>query len=91
MNLLETILNFLTTLARIIFPRRKHPVAGDDLCPSPLPEPPIPPLPVEGRNGSNPRRSRSNSLPPLPPSPETPHPEADRLHPDAGGRNRESL
>ena len=44
MNLLETILNFLTTLARIIFPRRKHPVAGDDLCTSPLPEPPIPPL-----------------------------------------------
>ena len=79
MNLLETILNFLTTLARIIFPRRKHPVAGDDLCPCPLPEPPIPPLPVEGRNGSNPRRSRSNSLPPLSPSPETPHPEADWL------------
>ena len=79
MNLLETILNFLTTLARSIFPRRKHPVAGDDLCPSPLPEPPIPPLPVEGRNGSNPRRSRSNPLPPLSPSPETPHPEADWL------------
>lgn len=79
MNLLETILNFLTTLARIIFPQRKHPVAGDDLCPSPLPEPPIPPLPVEGRNGSNPRRSRSNPLPPLSPPSETPHPEADWL------------
>ena len=33
MNVLETILSFLTTLARIIFPRRKRPVAGDDLCP----------------------------------------------------------
>ena len=43
MNVLETILSFLTTLARIIFPRRKRPVAGDDLCPCPLPEPPIPP------------------------------------------------
>ena len=41
MNVLETILSFLTTLARIIFPRRKRPVAGDDLCPCPLPEPPI--------------------------------------------------
>ena len=70
MNVLETILSFLTTLARIIFPRRKRPVAGDDLCPCPLPEPPIPPLPVERGNGSNPRRSRSDSLPPLSPPPE---------------------
>ena len=69
MNVLETILSFLTTLARIIFPRRKRPVAGDDLCPCPLPEPPIPPLPVERGNGSNPRRSRSDSLPPLSPPP----------------------
>lgn len=70
MNLLETIFSFLTTLARIIFPRLQTPVAGDDLCPCPLPEPPIPPLPVEGRNGSNPRRSRSDSLAPLSPPPE---------------------
>ena len=69
MNVLETILSFLTTLARIIFPRRKRPVAGDDLCPCPLPEPPIPPLPVERGNGSN----------PLSPPPEAPHPEADWL------------
>ena len=62
MNVLETILSFLTTLARIIFPRRKRPVAGDDLCPYPLP--------VERGNGSNPRRSRSDSLPPLSPPPE---------------------
>lgn len=48
MNILETILNFITTLARVIFPRRKQPVAGDNLCPCPLPEPPIPTLPVEG-------------------------------------------
>ena len=81
MNVLETILSFLTTLARIIFPRRKRPVAGDDLCPCPLPEPPIPPLPVERGNGSNPRRSRSDSLPPLSPHPEAPHPEAP--HPEA--------
>lgn len=26
MNILETILNFITTLARVIFPRRKQPV-----------------------------------------------------------------
>ncbi len=38
MNILETILNFITTLARVIFPRRKQPVAGDNLCPCPLPE-----------------------------------------------------
>ena len=82
MNVLETILSFLTTLARIIFPRRKRPVAGDDLCPCPLPEPPIPPLPVERGNGSNPRRSRSDSLPPLSPPPEGPPPEAD-----GGGRS----
>ena len=81
MNVLETILSFLTTLARIIFPRRKRPVAGDDLCPCPLPEPPIPPLPVERGNGSNPRRSRSDSLPPLSPPPEAPPPEAP--HPEA--------
>ena len=62
MNVLETILSFLTTLARIIFPRRKRPVVGDDLCPCPLP--------VERGNGSNPRRSRSDSLPPLSPPPE---------------------
>lgn len=53
MNVLETILNILTTLARIIFPRRKRPVTGDDLCPCPLPHPSRPPLPVEGRNGSD--------------------------------------
>ena len=74
MNVLETILSFLTTLARIIFPRRKRPVAGDDLCPCPLPEPSIPPLPVERGNGSNPRRSRSDSLPPLSPPPAVPPP-----------------
>ena len=78
MNVLETILSFLTTLARIIFPRRKRPVAGDDLCPCPLPEPPIPPLPVERGNGSNPHRSRSDSLPPLSPPPEDPPPQTPR-------------
>jgi len=64
MNVLETILNFLTTLARIIFPRRKQPVAGDNLCPDPLPLPPQPPLPVERRNGNNADSLRRNPLPP---------------------------
>ena len=58
MNLLETILNFITT-------RRKQPVAGDNLCPCPLPEPPIPTLPVEGGYGNDSRRSRSDTLAPL--------------------------
>lgn len=82
MNVLETILDFLTTLARIIFPRRKRPVAGDDLCPCPLPEPPLPPLPVEGGNGSDARRSRSDTLT-LAPSPESSHPPRTASHPEA--------
>ena len=76
MNILETILNFITTLARVIFPRRKQPVAGDNLCPCPLPEPPIPTLPVEGGYGND---SRSRLARPL------------RLHPDALRRNRQPL
>ena len=89
MNVLETILSFLTTLARIIFPRRKRPVAGDDLCPCPLPEPPIPPLPVERGNGSNPRRSRSDSLPPLsPPHAADRHGQSGYTRMQAGGGGR---
>ena len=88
MNILETILNFITTLARVIFPRRKQPVAGDNLCPCPLPEPPIPTLPVEGGYGNDSRRSGSDTLAPL-----SRPLEADwlRLHPDALRRNRQPL
>ena len=47
MNVLETILNFLTSLARIIFPRKRKPAAGDCPCPHPLPAPAEPPLPPD--------------------------------------------
>ena len=39
MNVLETILNFLTSLARIIFPRKRRSAVGDCPCPHPLPAP----------------------------------------------------
>ena len=39
MKTLETILNFLTSLVRIIFPRRQKPAAGDCPCPHPYPRP----------------------------------------------------
>ena len=39
MNVLETILTFLTSLARIIFPRKQKPTAGDCPCPHPYPRP----------------------------------------------------
>lgn len=39
MNVLETILRFLTGLARIIFPRKQNPAAGDCPCPHPYPRP----------------------------------------------------
>lgn len=78
MNYLETILNFLTRLARIIFPRKQKPSAGDCPCPSPFPSsspdsahspgtdpqpaPIEPPLPPDARNGSNPNLHRSDPL-----------------------------
>ena len=39
MKYLETILAFLTQLARIIFPRKRKPAAGDCPCPDPYPRP----------------------------------------------------
>ena len=39
MKTLETILNFLTSLVRIIFPRKQKPAAGDFPCPHPYPRP----------------------------------------------------
>ena len=39
MKTLETILAFLTSLARIIFPRRQKSAAGDCPCPHPYPRP----------------------------------------------------
>ena len=62
MNVLETILNFLTNLARIIFPRKQKPAAGDCPCPHPLPAPPEPPIPPYAGNGSDPDLHRSDTL-----------------------------
>ena len=55
MDVLETILNFLTRLARIIFPRKQRPAVGDCPCPHPLP------APDEG-NGSDPDLHRGDTL-----------------------------
>ena len=62
MNVLETILNFLTSLARIIFPRKRKPAAGDCPCPHPLPAPAEPPLPPDAGDGSDPDLYRSDTL-----------------------------
>lgn len=62
MNVLETILNFLTQLARIIFPRKRKPTAGDCPCPHPLPAPPEPPLPPDAGDGSDDDLHRGDSL-----------------------------
>ena len=62
MNVLETILNFLTSLARIIFPRKRKPAAGDCPCPHPLPAPAEPPLPPDAGDGSDPDLHRSDTL-----------------------------
>ena len=62
MKYLETILAFLTQLARIIFPRKQKPAAGDCPCPHPLPAPAEPPLPPDAGDGSNPDLYRSDTL-----------------------------
>ena len=62
MNVLETILHFLTSLARIIFPRKQKPAAGDCPCPHPLPAPAEPPLPPDAGDGSDPDLHRSDTL-----------------------------
>ena len=62
MNVLETILTFLPSLARIIFPRKRKPAAGDCPCPHPLPAPAEPPLPPDAGDGSDPDLHRSDTL-----------------------------
>ncbi|WP_347146377.1 hypothetical protein [Parabacteroides goldsteinii] len=62
MNVLETILNFLTNLARIIFPRKRKPAAGDCPCPHPMPAPPEPALPSDAGDGSDPDLYRGDTL-----------------------------
>lgn len=70
MKILETILTFLTGIARIIFPRRKHakpkvcPSPTPEVCPRPcpLPEPPLPSVPMEGRDGSDPDSPGGDTL-----------------------------
>nr|WP_278705347.1 hypothetical protein [Parabacteroides goldsteinii] len=66
MNILESILNFLTTLVQIIFPRKQKSVAGDCSCPDPFPAP-LPdggyrPLASPEGNGDNPDSDRSDTL-----------------------------
>ena len=62
MKYLETILSFLTSLARIIFPRKQRPAAGDCPCPHPLPAPAEPPLTPDAGDGSDPDLHRSDTL-----------------------------
>ena len=62
MNVLETILNFLTNLARIIFPRKRKPAASDCPCPHPMPAPPEPSLPSDAGDGSAPDLYRGDTL-----------------------------
>ena len=62
MKYLETILAFLTQLARIIFHRKRKPAAGDCPCPDPMPAPPEPSLPSDAGNGSNPDLHRGDTL-----------------------------
>lgn len=62
MKILETVLNFLAVLARIIFPRKKNDAAGNCPCPDPLPAPPKPPFPADAGSGSNDDLHRSDSL-----------------------------
>ena len=66
MNVLETILNFLTSLARIIFPRKRKPAAGDCPCPDPYPRPlpygDHPPVSPNETDGSDADSNRSDTL-----------------------------
>ena len=62
MKYLETILAFLTQLARIIFPRKQKPAASDCPCPDPMPAPPEPSLPSDAGDGSDADSDRSDTL-----------------------------
>ena len=79
MNVLETILHFITQLARIIFPRKRKPAAGDCPCPHPLPAPVELPLAPDAGDGSGPDLHRSDTLALVRPLPSDKHPEADWL------------
>ena len=69
MKYLETILAFLTSLARIIFPRKQKPAAGDCPCPDPKPAPPEPSLPSDAGDRSDPDLYRGDTLALVHPSP----------------------
>ena len=66
MKTLETILAFLTSLARIIFPRRQKSAAGDCPCPHPYPRPlpdgDHPVVSTDGADGSDADNYRSDTL-----------------------------
>ena len=66
MNVLETILAFFTSLARIIFPRKRKPAAGDCPCPHPYPRPvpdgDHPAVSPDGADGSDADSDRSDTL-----------------------------
>ena len=66
MKYLETIFAFLTNLARIIFPRKRKPAAGDCPCPHPYPRPlpdgDHPAVSPDAANGSDPDSDRSDTL-----------------------------
>ena len=66
MKYLETILNFLASLARIIFPRKQKPTAGDCPCPHPYPRPlpdgDHPAVSSDGTDGSDADSYRSDTL-----------------------------
>ena len=66
MKYLETILAFLTSLVRIIFPRRQKPATGDCPCPHPYPRPlpdgGHPTVSTDGADGSDTDGYRSDTL-----------------------------
>ena len=66
MKYLETILAFLTQLARIIFPRKQKLAAGDCPCPDPYPRPlpngDHPPVSPNETDGSDADSDRSDTL-----------------------------
>ena len=66
MKTLETIFNFLTSLARIIFPHKQKPATGDCPCPHPYPRPvpdgDHPAVSPDGTDGSDANSDRSDTL-----------------------------
>lgn len=64
MKVLETILSFLTTVARILFRHKRKPAAGSKPCPGtdPLPAPDEPPRAPDAGNRSDDDLHRSDTL-----------------------------